>query len=334
MQLPVAEHDGISMGETIMKLREYALHLAALVSATCAVSSIAQSFSPGIIATEKGGAVGYRHSLQRSRFVTGATGTNLRPVEEFGFAKVVGPKGIFATNLRNGLVVAVQSGGSDKSDEKAGDVNARAGRVMDPDRHNKWVIEYFLAAGVPKNQIGGVHANTYLSSSGSAKDAWPAEPKIDGYASVLERKIEKYDVVDSVIWARMNEEGKVVSEWIYWPPIPAKALADARRLEELVRSSGKANFLTRLPAGLPIGKVVIRHSSATEEGPFEVFASYDVLQRRTSPATADGKPQMVSVIVRHFGVDGQERRLPQEKRNVGSDFPPKEKEPAQSPIEH
>jgi hypothetical protein len=88
-------------------------------------------------------------------------------------------------------------------------------------------------------------------------------------------------VIDSVAWARINEQGKVVSEWVYWPAIPAKALADARRLEELVASSAKTGFLARLPAGLPSGKLAIRHSSATAEGPFEAFASYDVLEKRT-----------------------------------------------------
>jgi len=322
----------------MMKRHEHPCSIAVLVSVMCAGPAVAQSPSQGLIATDKGGASGYQHSLDRSRFVTGTTEAKLLHVEEYGFAKVVGPDGVFATNLRNGLVVAVQSGGSDKgSNGNAADAKA-TGYVRDPDRHNQQVIEYFLAAGVPKDQIGGVHATTYLSSSGSARETRPAPPKIDGYASVIERKVEKYPVVDSVAWARMNGQRKVVSEWVYWPAIPAKALADARRLEELAGSSGDTEFLARLPAGLPSGKVVIRHSSATAEGPFEVFASYDVLERKTSPATAEGKAlgrytpsitTVVSVVVRHFDVDGVERRLPQEKRNVGADYPPKETQPAQ-----
>jgi hypothetical protein len=324
-----------------MKLRGYlfGIALVILVLVTCAGSAIAQIPSPGFIATDKGGAVGYQHSLERSRFVTG---TELRRVEKFGFAKVVGPDGVFATNLRNGLVVAVQSGGSDKGKGKAENEKARAGYVMDPNKHNEQVVDYFLAAGVPKEQIGGVHANTYLSSSGSVKEARPAPPKIDGYASVIERKIEKYPVVDSVAWARMNERGKVVSEWVYWPAIPAKALTDARRLEKLAGSSGKTDFLARLPAGLPSGKVVIRHSSAVVEEPFETFASYDVLEKRTSSRTVGGETPggktasttfpLVSVVVRHFDVDGVERRLPQERRNLGADYPPKKKQSAQPPI--
>lgn len=341
MQLP-GPTEPISMGETItrgnrMRVHIYPFLFAILVSVICAGCATTQSPSPGLIASDKGGAVGYQHSLERSRFLTGPTGAELRRVEEYGFSKVVGPDGVFATDLRNGLVIAVQSGGSDKSEAKSGDEEAKAGYVMDPDKHSKQVLDYFLAAGVSKDQIGGVHANTYLSSSGSTQDVRPAPPKVDGYASVLDRKIEKYAVVDSVAWARVNEQGSVVSEWVYWPAIPAKAMAEARRLDELVRSSDKTGFLHRLPAGLPSGKVVIRHSSATAEGPFEVFASYDVLEKRTSSETARGKTpspphSLISVFVRHFDVDGVERRLPQERRNLGADYPSKEKQPARPPI--
>jgi hypothetical protein len=260
--------------------------------------------------------------LERSRFIIGPTGAELRRVEEHGFSKVVGPDGVFATDLRNGLVVALQSGGSDKGEGKAADVEGKTGYVIDPDKHNGQVINYFLAAGLPKDQIGGVHATTYLSSSGSAQDARPTPPKVDGYASVVERKIEKYTVVDSVAWARMNEQGKVVSEWVYWPAISAKALADAKRIEEmLARGTDKNEFLARLPSGLPPGKIVIRHTSASMNEPFEVFASYDVLERRTSresviPGDRSGVTRTFTVS-RHFDVAGVERRLPQERLNLG-----------------
>ena len=160
------------------------------------------------------------------------------------------------------------------------------------------------------------------------KDERPAAVRVDGYASILERKIEKYPVVDSSAWARIDVQGKVVSEWVYWPAIPARVLADARRLEGLV-APGKTEFLARLPAELRVGKVVIRHSSATEEGPFEVYASFDVLQRKESPLAEKSRGDIgtVSVAVRHFDVSGAELRLPQERRNMGSDFPPK---PAQT----
>lgn len=313
-----------------MRLHGCPVRVAILVLATCVFSACTKK-PTGLIATDEGGAVGYQHSLERSRFVTGP---ELRRVEEFGFSKVVGPAGVFATDLHNGLVVAVQSGGANKGEAKAGNEEAKAGYVMDPDKHNQQVVDYFLAAGVPKDQIGGVHATTYLSSSGSLNDTRPAPVKVDGYASVLERKIEKFPVVDSAGWARMNERGEVVSEWVYWPAIPAKALEDARRLLEMTAGdSDKTAFLTRLPARLPPGKVVIRHTSATAQEPFEVFASDDIVESRPSPKTADGEnlssAPLGASVVRHFDVDGVERRLPQERRNIGPDSP-KEKQPPQT----
>jgi hypothetical protein len=319
----------------MMRLRGCPVRVAILVLATCVASACTKK-PPGLIATDEGGAVGYQHSLERSRFVPGPTDAERRRDEEQGLSKVVGPDGVFATDLHNGLVVATQSGGANKGEAKAGDVGVKAGYVMDPDKHNKQVVDYFLASGVPKDQIGGVHATTYLSWGGSLKDAQAARPKIDGYASVLERKIEKFPVVDTVAWARMNEQEKVISEWVYWPAIPAKTLADARRLLEMTAGDyDKTGFVARLPAGLPPGKVVIRHTSATAQEPFEVFASYDIVERRVSPETAvEKKPsdahQLVSVEVRHFDVDGVERRLPSERRNMGADYPPKEKQPPQT----
>jgi hypothetical protein len=132
--------------------------------------------------------------------------------------------------------------------------------------------------------------------------------------------------IDSIAWARMTEQGNVISEWVYWPAIPAKILADARRLEEQI-APGKTTFLVRLPSGLPPGKVVIRHSAATAEGPFEVYASYNVVERTESTLPARdknlGDVKVISVNVRHFDVNGDEIRLPQERRNNGADFPSK-----------
>jgi hypothetical protein len=254
----------------------------------------------------------------------------LRRVEEHGFAKVVGSEGTFAIDLRNGLVIAIQAGGVNKGEATTGAATAPSS-VVDPKKHNENVVAYFVGAGVPRDQIGGVHANTYLSSSGSTTDERPAPVKVDGYASILERKIEKYPVVDSVAWARMDAQSKVVSESVYWPAIPAKVLADARRLDGLIGGTN-TEFQRKLPAGLPTGRVTIRHSSAMEEGPFEAYATYDVMERKESPLAdrSQGDMRTVSVVVRHFDVDGTEVRLPQERRTMGSDFPPKPKQASNS----
>jgi hypothetical protein len=237
---------------------------------------------------------------------------------------VVSPEGVFAVDSRNGLALAIRSGGANKGEAKSEEAEFEKPTLLDPDRHNEQVLNYFVTAGVPRDQVGRVHANTYLSASGSMNYDRPPVTRVDGYASVLERKLGSYPVLDSVAWARMDERGTVVAEWVYWPAIPAKVLADANRLEERL-ASNKSEFLARLPSDLPPGKVVIRHSSATEDGPFEAYASYDVVERKeyATPAQNQGGGRVVSVPVRHFDVDGAEIRLPQERRTVGADFPPK-----------
>jgi hypothetical protein len=305
------------------------LSLALLTLAACG-PALAQTAppapGPAVIAPDDGGAPGYQHSIERSRFVLGGTASiAARRVEENGFSKAIGENGVVAVDRRNGLFIAVENGGGDK--EKAAPQLEGKAPVMDPDRHNGQVAEYFRGAGVPKEQIGGVHATTYLSSHGSVKDERPAAPKIDGYASVLERKIDGVPVVDSVAWARLNERGEVISEWVYWPAIPAKAIADAKKMLE---NAAKPDFMARLPAGLPAGRVVIRHTSATSQAPFEAFASYDVVERRATPAPTEKNLSVAPsgvAILRHFDAEGAEQRLPQEKLDLSSAYPAKEKRP-------
>ncbi|MGH8475181.1 MAG: hypothetical protein ACRER2_05325, partial [Methylococcales bacterium] len=207
--------------------------------------------------------------------------------------------------------------------------------TLGADKHNQQVLDYFVAAGIPKDQIGGVYATTSLYASGGADESVvPApQPKIAGWQSVLGRVINGVPVVDSLAWARMNDQGKVISEWLYWPAIPSKAMDEARQLSAKISQEGeRAAFLSRLPHDLPPGKVVIRHSAASDLGPFEVFASYDVVERRMlsesiGPSSADGMIPAVS-IVRHFDVKGNERKLAQEGRRLRGDLPAEKRPPS------
>jgi hypothetical protein len=246
------------MGEAMMRTLRHPFYIAALASWVC-TGSYAQIAPSGSIAADDGGAPGYQHSVERSRFVTGSSINQvLDPVREFGFSKVVGPNGVFATNIRNGLVIATQSGGMDKSEVGREQDAAKSEHLLDPNKHNAVVTDYFVTAGIPRNQIGSVHANTYLSASGARDDPTPV-PKVDGYASILERVLDnKFLVAESVAWARLDNEGQVVTEWVYWPAIPAKVLAEARRLEELTVGSRKEEFLARLPATTPRVKCLSR----------------------------------------------------------------------------
>jgi hypothetical protein len=307
-----------------MRKVSYAFSIATALAVMSPAAAWAQTIE-GVIASDEGGAAGYRHSIERSRFATGSTVEQIRPVEEFGFLKVTGRNGVFATNMRNGLVIATRSDGMDKAGEAPQQYEGKAETVLTPEKHNAMVMDYFTGAGIPRNQVRGIHATTYLSASGPAKDAAALRPKIEGYASVLERVVaDKYPVAESVAWARLDNEGKTITEWIYWPAIPAKAIAEARLLEEMMTGSRKDDYLRRLPAKAREGTVVIHHSSATDEGPVEAFATFDVVELLGTSDQDAGKMSKAPsgpAIVRHFDAAGVERRLPSERLSLGATDP-------------
>ena len=265
---------------------------------------------------------GYRHTVEKSRFFAGESVARTKVVEENGFTKYQGRNGVLAIDQKTGLALAVRSDGADKASRVPASAGASTA-VLDPDEHNKRVVNYFVRAGLPRDQVGVVHANTYLSASGPTSKAASIEPRVDGYATIVSRKAGGFDVVDSVAWARIDGKGQVLGEWVYWPPIPAKVVDDARRLNETLNGAGRSDFLSKIPSPQKTGKVVIRHASPFAGGGFEAFASYDVIVRNERPERAT-----TSVYVRHFDAEGREFRLPHEMRNVGADYPPKETRPA------
>lgn len=316
MQLHIIEHWRIRLGATMRHNHLYLVVIAWIISG-CANEDIPQVPHAGTVQTDSGGMVGYQHGLERSRFIVG---TNGRPTREFGFIKVVASEGTFAVDAENGAVFAIPNARSVEQQKAVWYTHGA-------DKHNQQVLDYFVAAGVPQDQIGGIHATTSLYTSGGANDSGAAQPTIAGWQSVLQRVINGVPVIDSVVWARMNEQGEVISELVYWPPISAKAIDEARRLRSMLsQESERAAFLSRLPRDLPPGKVVIRHSSATVGGPFEVFASYDVVERRTSIESTK-EPDVAGTgraasIIRHFDIEGNERKLAQERYAPGgADFP-------------
>ena len=302
----------------------------AVLVTICAGSAVAQ-VREGVLASDEGGADGYQHSVERSRFVTGSTVDQMRPIEEYGFLKVVGPNGVFATNLRNGLTIATQNEEMDKSDTNEATHESKYAPLLDPEKQNAMVMEYFVAAGIPREQVGGVHANTDISAVGAGDDIMSATVRVDGYTSILERVAGGFPVPESIAWARLDNEGASIGEFVYWPAIPAKALADARLLNEMTTGPRTAEYMARLPANLPPGVVVIHHSAATDEGPFEALATYDVLDSRRAPdqsAENMSRPpsegntaNMAVAVVRHFDVEGVERRLPYEQLTLGTPDP-------------
>lgn len=262
---------------------------------------------------------GYRHSAANSRFLTSESVARQRPVVENGFVKYQDRMGVFAIDPRSGLAMAVPSDSRDKSSNVAGAAGEEVS-MRDPDKHNRMAVSYFVGGGLPRAQVGQVHANTYLSASGPADmPVAQMQPRVDGYASIVTRKVDRFAVADSVAWVRFAENGRAISEWVYWPELPAKVVEDARRLNELVAGKGRADYIAKLPSTQKEGRVVIRHSSPFAAGQFEAYATYDVVERNTSKdRQGEG-----AAYVRHFTIDGREIRLPQERRDLGADYPAK-----------
>ncbi|HKE59695.1 MAG TPA: hypothetical protein VKB46_23455 [Pyrinomonadaceae bacterium] len=303
----------------MIRISAFLLAFALLLSA-CWRTKVPHPPASGAIASDPGGTAGYQHGLDRSKFTVGA---NRHEVSEFGFVKVVGSEGTFAVDANNGLAVAITNANSPRA-------KSTRWYTGDSTQHNQIVKDYFVGAGIPKEQVGGVHATMSLSTSANGEQLPRPQPGVGGYQSILDRKIGEVPVVDSVAWARMNDAGEVLTEWVYWPAISAKVTADAGRMRELLsKDADKKAYLVKLPPNLPAGTVVIRHSSATSAQPFEAFASYDVLERRTSPdaSTEQGPGSRAVLIVRHFDINGEERKLPQERAQLAGDYPSTKRQP-------
>lgn len=235
----------------------------------------------------------YRHTLNNSKFKIGAAPTTRN---DNGLLRAVGSFGVFATNPINGSV-----GGVLNADAPLGTFS------MTEPVHRERVRAYFLRAGIPVEQVGGVHST--VSSGGGGLSGVPATSSQSmpvTYSSILERTIQGISVLESVAWARMNDDGDVVAEEVFWPALPVSVVNEAVAMDISMRDAGqRAAYLGKLPtdvAAAANGRVVIRHSSLVERGTFVAVACYD----------APGQ----NGYRRHFGVDGHELRLPHEMRDV------------------
>jgi hypothetical protein len=170
------------------------------------------------------------------------------------------------------------------------------------DLHNARVRDYFVSAGLPSAEVGAIAGHVGGGAGGALGEA-PTQFEPMAYYTVLTRVAKGIVIADSVAWARINSDGDVVSEEIFWPAIPQAVLDEAVALSaRLSDASAATTFRAPLPSGE--GRVVIRHSSAYAGGPFEAFASFDV-----SVALPHG-----TTVTHHFDSTGAERRLPQERR--------------------
>lgn len=285
------------------------LILTAALAAGCVTQVRVPDRQSGVIAATDGGVIGYQHGADRSNFAVGA---HAHRTLEHGYLKHVGSEGTFAIDRVNGSAYGVP---------KASAHSQHLGPYgKSPNDHNAFVRAYFVKSGIPVEQIGAVKGRTLLEATGTADEKERATPKVTGYYTVLERTVDGIPVADSFAWARVNAEGQIVEEAVYWPAIAGAVIAKARQLRE-VRDDPKRRheLATRISADASSAQIVIRHSSASSDEPFEGFASVDLLVKVMAPGTEQSPnydkttlmPQ--TAYVRHFDIDGKELFLPQER---------------------
>ena len=183
-----------------------------------------------------------------------------------------------------------------------------------------------------KTLIKAIRTATLLEASGSSDDVSTGRPKVTAYYSVIERAVEVVPVPDSFAWARINRDGQVVAEAVYWPALPAGVLAQARRMSQGDALSRAEQAIKARPGEVLVdNQVTIRHTSAAHDKPFAAHASIDVRVRLAAPTRSDsdyrrgaGSGGVGAGLIRHFDAEGMEFQLPEEVPSVGR--PPRSKQ--------
>lgn len=215
-------------------------------------------------------AAGYVHEFRCSKFRLGAV--LKEGFIEYGYEKVVGSEGEFSTRISNKSVLAILN-----SDAPAAPLYQAGDQ-----QHALDVKNYYVGCGLNEAQIGGLDSRVGTS----------------GFATVLIRTIEGITVAESHAVARFNGNGTTDAEDVYWPAIPAIAISNAHRLQQLLNDSkSRDEYLAKLPTGLIQGDVVIYHTPFTNDSPFTAIGALTTQDTRTGD-------------VRYFDVDGNEHNIP------------------------
>jgi hypothetical protein len=220
---------------------------------------------------------GYVHNFAHSRLAIGTQQTFA--TNPYGGTRVQGDQGAFNTNSA-GLAIGSLYGRS---------ANRQKGRLPgDAQAHNGAVLAYFQGAGLPADQVSGVNAMPHLLGDSLAKTR-----TLLYYYSVVSRAYGAIPIADSFAWARLNADGEVVSESVYWPEIPQSTLDEAMALQAVMNDvAQRAAFWSKLPPEVDRGRpghVVIRHASGVSRSPFYARAVVDCfIGNRTAHYDATG----------------------------------------------
>lgn len=232
----------------------------------------------------------YVHKVSKSRF---HLGNSVSTRSEFGMEKFVGDEGVFATVTRSGWALGILNADAATQNVSRTSWNAEA--------HNQAVVDYFVAAGLNRNEIARVNAHANLTANGAVgtlEADLATGGKAAGYTSCIARTITGILVPDSFAWAGFNDNQDVVEEGIYWPEIPAAAIAEAKALREMLTVDASAKAFRKLVGDVDgRGDVVIRHPPGGSNVPFKAEVVYDVPDH--------GR-------MRHFDANGREAQLADE----------------------
>lgn len=301
-----------------MNITSTAILVSALLAVTgCASVNVPAPPKQGPISEESGGLAGYQHGAENTKFLLGA---NARWSAQSGYLKDTGEIGTVAIRESNGSVFGVPNA-------HAVSVN-KAPYGRSPQDHDTYVRGYFVALGLPVDQIESVQAMTLLEADGRSDESVRSVPRVTAYFSVMSRGASDVKVADSFAWARANVDGSIVQEGVYWPALPPRVLTEVAQFKEmLANAESRRAFESRLPIASASGTLVIHHSSATEDQ-FEAFASLDISSRSIlavgladNAAGPNTKAARGMVVTRHFDINGSERYLPHETTQLADKYP-------------
>jgi hypothetical protein len=211
-------------------------------------------------------------------------GDDARREIDWPYERIAGSKGVFLIDQVTGATLAVPNAPSaDSADESLMPADPEP-LTKNAKQHNAAVLAYFTEAGLPSAEVSGMHVTTTMAGDGPADQGiQPSRSKLLYYTTHLERSVGGVPVEGSYCFAALDSDGKVITEGVYWPSIPAEVVHRAKALAlKLASAESRASFLTRVKAVRPdaeeaAGSVRIVHTSAGWHGPFEADALYNVV---------------------------------------------------------
>ncbi|GMV16905.1 MAG: hypothetical protein AMXMBFR56_51290 [Polyangiaceae bacterium] len=157
---------------------------------------------------------GYQHSLANSEFDVGPSLT-----QKVVAGRIDVTQGNYGTFSRwpLGQVAALPNADAP--------VKLRA-PLRNPDQHTQRVRAYLVKAGVPEDQIATVNNHAIMSGGGPTTTP-ELHGALESYTTVLSRSIKGVPIAESFAWAALADDGAVITESVWWPPVPATVVEEA-----------------------------------------------------------------------------------------------------------